>query len=226
MLVGISFARSAPALSADDAEVLRSFFRIEQIVKKINISGFLSEPLRATLDADPSSANLNNRMTENKTDAESEGTLETEQNTEDPGQWTTASLGENKEFMEDENLRSPTTTTPTIERQETTTAPNDYYDTPHTHIPEQFPCDYSYSEGEVVSNEMYDLQEQHPTKLSTVAEELETVGGDANENENGKLSNSQDVNSEEASSGRGGLPSGPELTKLDSGTTFKLLCLL
>ena len=85
LLVGVSLARSSfhlpfpPAPSTDDAEVLRSFFRIQQIVNKINIAGFLSEPPDATLDADTSSENLNKRMTESKTE-----TSEMEENTEGP----------------------------------------------------------------------------------------------------------------------------------------------
>ena len=82
LLVGVSLARSSfhlpfpPALSNDDAEVLRSFFRIQQIVNKINIAGFLSEPMDATLDADTSSENLNKRMSESETE-----TSEMEENT-------------------------------------------------------------------------------------------------------------------------------------------------
>merc|ERR1719365_139056 len=112
LLVSVSLVRSTPALSTEDAEVLRSFFRIQQIVKKINISGFLSEPPNATLDT------------------ESKGVLATEQNRDDPGQGTTAaSFGESNEFLEDKTFINPkTTTTPYVETQETTTDPNDYYD--------------------------------------------------------------------------------------------------
>ena len=197
LLVSISLVRSTPALSTEDAEVLRSFFRIQQIVKKINISGFLSEPPNATLDT------------------ESKGVLATEQNRDDPGQGTTAaSLGESSE---DKNFINPTT--PYVETQETTTDPNDYYDTSHTAYPMYaLPCDYSNSERRVVAcDEMYDLQKQDPTELSTPAEELETLGGEVKEN--------SDVDSEEDYSGRGRFSSGSELTKLDSGKTFEIALL-
>ena len=223
MLVGFPLAKSAPALSTDDVEVLKSFFRIQQIVKRINIAGVLSQPPDAALvDAETSiSANINNGGTENKTDAESEGPSETEQTTEDPGQGTTVSLGENKEFLEDGSLTNPTTTMP-METEETTTDPYDY-DLPHTAYPIQvLPVDYSYSEP-------FDLEEQHPTKLSTQAEELEILDGEtkADSAEVELLSNSQDVDSEEIS-GRGGFTSGSELTitlKVDSGNTFRIALL-
>ena len=204
LLVGVSLVRSTPALSTEDAEVLRSFFRIQQIVKKINISGFLSEPPNATLDT------------------ESKGVLATEQNRDDPGQGTTAaSLGESNKFLEDKIFINPTTTTttPYVETEETTTDPNDYYDTSHTVYPMYaLPCDYSHSERRVVAcDEMYDLQKQDPTELSTPAEELETLGGEVKEN--------SDVDSEEDYSGRGRFSSGSELTKLDSGKTFEIALL-
>ena len=213
LLFGVSLARSAPALSTEDAEVLRSFFRIQQIVKKINIAGFLSEPLDATLDADTSSEDLNKRMTESKTE-----TSEMEENTEGPDQGTIACLGENKDFLEDRR-----TTTATVETEETTTDPY-HYDFPHTVYPMYvLPVDYSYySDTDKASDktEMYDLPEQPPTELSTPAEESET---DAKEDE--IVSNSQDVDSEEAS----GTNPGPELTpkenSVDSGPTFKIALL-
>merc|ERR1719365_582230 len=101
LLVSLSLVRSTPALSTEDAEVLRSFFRIQQIVKKINISGFPSQPPNATLDT------------------ESKGVLATEQNRDDPGQGTTAaSLGESNKFLEDKIFINPTTTTtPYVETQ-------------------------------------------------------------------------------------------------------------
>merc|ERR1712192_214883 len=159
--------------------------------------------------------------TENKTDAESEELLETEQNTEDPGQGTTVSLGGNKELLEDGSLTNPTTTMPT-EKEETTTDSYDY-DLPHTAYPIQvLPVDYSYSEP-------FDLEEQHPIKLSTQAEELDILGGEtkADSDEDEMLSNSQDADSEEIS-GRGGFTSGSELTitlKVDSGNTFRIALL-
>ena len=200
LLVGVSLVRTTPALFTEDAEVLRSFFRIQQIVKKINISGFLSEPPNATLDT------------------ESKGVLATEQNRDDLGQGTTAaSLGESNKFLENNIFINPTT--PYVETQETTTDPNDYYDTSHTAYPmHALPCDYSYSERRVVAcDEMYDLQKHDPTELSTPAEELETLGGEVKEN--------SDVDSEEDYSGRGRFSSGSELTKLDSGKTFEIALL-
>ena len=223
LLVGVSLARSSfhltfpPALSTDDAEVLRSFFRIQQIVNKINIAGFLSESPDATSDADTSSENLNKRMTQSKTE-----TSEKEENTEGPDEGTSASLGENEEFLEDKGLKNPTTTMPTVETEETTTDPYDY-DFSHTYHP-MYPVDYYYySDTDMGSDktEMYDLPEQHPTELSTPAEELGTVGGDANA-EDEIVSNSQDVDSEETS----GANSGPELTlKENSGQAFKIALL-
>merc|ERR1712181_47273 len=194
-----------------------------QIVKRINIAGVLSQtPDAALVDAETSiSANINHGGTENKNDAESEGPSETEQTTEDPGQGTTVSLGENKEFLEDGSLTNPTTTMP-METEETTTDPYDY-DLPHTAYPIQvLPVDYSYSEP-------FDLEEQHPIKLSTQAEELDILGGEtkADSDEDEMLSNSQDADSEEIS-GRGGFTSGSELTitlKVDSGNTFRIALL-
>jgi len=226
VLVGFPLARSAPALSTDDAEVLKSFFRIQQIVKRINIAGVLSQPPDAALvDAETSiSADINNGGTENKTDTETDESLETEQNTEDPGQGATASLGENSEFLEDGSLTNPTTTMPT-ETEETTTDPYDY-DFPHTAYPIQvLPVDYSYSDTYLDSDpELFDLEDQPPAKLPTEAEELETK---ANSDEVELLSNSQDADSEDVS-GRSGFTSGSELTitlKVDSGNTFRIALL-
>jgi len=198
VLVGFPLAKSAPALSTDDVEVLKSFFRIQQIVKRINIAGVLSQtPDAALVDAETSiSANINNGGTENKTDAESEGPSETEQTTEDPGQGTTVSLGENKEFLEDGSLTNPTTTMP-METEERTTDPYDY-DLPHTAYPIQA------EELKILDGE---------TKADSDEDEM--------------LSNSQDADSEEIS-GRGGFTSGSELTitlKVDSGNTFRIALL-
>jgi len=227
VLAGFPLARGAPPLSTDDAEVLKSFFRIQQIVKRINIAGVLSQPPDATLEADTSiSANINNGGTENKTDAESDEPLETEQNTEDPGQGTTVSLGENKEFPKDESLMNPTTSMPT-ETEETTQDLSDY-DFPQTAYPMYvLPVDYSYSDTDMDSDpELVDLQEEHPTKISTQAEELEILEGatKANSDEDEMLSNSQDADSEEVSV-RVGFTSGSELTKVDSLKTFRIALL-
>ena len=139
-------------------------------------------------------------MTESKTE-----TSEMEENTEGPDQGTIARLGENKEFLEDR-----TTTTATVETEEITTDPY-YYDFPHTVYPMYvLPVDYSYysdTDKDSDKTELYDLPEQPPTEFSTPAEESET---DAKEDE--IVSNSQDVDSEEAS----GTNPGPELSSKEN----------
>ena len=214
LLLGVSLAKStfhqpsAPALSTDDSEVLQAFLRIRQILNKINIAGLLSEPLDAISDG--------NRMEGNKTETESKSgsdqTPEIEENTECTGQGTNAILGENQEFLEDDSLKNPTTTTrTTFETEETTT---DSYDFLYTAYPMYvLPVDYSYESDTDNYTEMYDLPENNPAKPSSPSK---TVGGDDN------VSNSQDVDSEEASGSRVGLNSGPEF---DSGNTFKIALL-
>ena len=149
-----------------------------------------------------------------------------EENTEGPDQGTIASLGENKEFPNDESLMNPTTSMPT-ETEETTQDPSDY-DFPQTAYPMYvLPVDYSYSDTDMDSDpELVDLQEEHPTKISTQAEELEILEGatKANSDEDEMLSNSQDADSEEVSV-RVGFTSGSELTKVDSLKTFRIALL-